>query len=271
MGDPYTLLGCYVDQSPNRTLPVTAYQHMTTNRATVCHALCNAPEYGATLFGLEYGAECYCGAGDPHTFQKAASPAECGTPCPANASEMCGGDWRLSLYRIRDTTLDPSPAATAPPTGPSSSSSAGAGDGGNNGTAGSGSGDDQHNDSVGGKQNLTGGPDRRDRCCGVRHRGARGRAGAGSGTAEREAAGGASGAEMAGAGGSAAGARAGDSSNNSREGRIGSGKAKAAGQNGGAGGAGTAASIDGESLVAGAPYHHHPHNDELPGYQSSAR
>ncbi|KAK8075527.1 hypothetical protein PG997_010190 [Apiospora hydei] len=144
MGDPYTLLGCYVDQSPNRTLPTTAYQRMPTNRATVCHALCNAPEYRATLFGLEYGAECYCGAGDPASFQKAASDAECDRPCPANASEMCGGDWRLSLYRIRDTTLDPSPAVTAaPPTGPSSS-------------AGSGSGDDQHTDSAGGKQNLTG-------------------------------------------------------------------------------------------------------------------
>ncbi|KAK8016651.1 hypothetical protein PG993_014840 [Apiospora rasikravindrae] len=238
MGDPYTLLGCYVDQSPNRTLPHTAFQGMPTNCATVCHALCNAPEYQATYFGLEYGTECYCGGGDLATFQQAASPAECNKPCPANASEMCGSDWRLSLYRILDTTLNPSPAATAPPAGPSST---GAGEG-NNGTTGT-SGDDTRSDGAGGKSNLTGG-----QIAGigvaafvivalvaglvmflVRRRQQRGQKGrrlarpgtgtqaraAGPGAAETEPASG--GAQIAGASGSAV-ARAGDSSNNSREG-----------------------------------------------------
>ncbi|KAK8061841.1 WSC-domain-containing protein [Apiospora phragmitis] len=119
MPDPFTLLGCFVDQSPNRTLAHTAFQGHDTNCALVCHDICNTPQYQATYFGLEYGTECYCGSGDLAAFPRAGSPAECNKPCPANASEMCGSDWRLSLYRILDTTVDPSSSPTATP-GPSS-------------------------------------------------------------------------------------------------------------------------------------------------------
>ncbi|KAK7914144.1 WSC-domain-containing protein [Apiospora marii] len=297
MSENYTLLGCYLDQSPNRTLNTTAYQGSDLSDARECHAMCNVPQFKAAYFGLEYGTECYCGASDAALrFRPAADNAECDKPCPRNASEMCGSDWRLSIYQILDTSVKPSPSpdvmstASVPPM-PSSSTAPG----GNNGTTPSPSStptEDQRTDDSGGSH-LSGGEiagivvavvfilallaglvillmRRRQQRGQKRGRVARSGTGAaagqrpGTGTTEAGTEGGASGVQMAGASGPTAGAGAGSGSN-SREGGLGSGKAKAAG------GPGNTASVDGDSLVAGAPYHHHPHNDELPGYQSSAR
>lgn len=307
MSGNYTLLGCYVDQAPNRTLNTTAYQGSDLNEAGRCHAACNVPQYRAAYFGLEYGTECYCGASDAALrFRPAPDPADCAKPCPRNAGETCGGDWRLSIYQILDTSVKPSPspsiASAAVPLPPSSSSSASPGPGGgnnnNNGTTPSPSttpGEDQHRDSAGSSR-LRGGE-----IAGIvvavvfvvallagllmflmRRRGQRGQKGRrlarpgtgtsagpqpGVGTTEAGTNGGASGVQMAGASAAKAGAGTGaGSGSNSREGGLASSKSKAAE------GAGNTASVDGESLVAGAPYHHHhAHNDELPGYQSSAR
>ncbi|KAK8122731.1 hypothetical protein PG984_011401 [Apiospora sp. TS-2023a] len=298
MSELYTLLGCFVDQSPNRTLNITAYQGNDSNTANSCHGMCNVPQFQAAYFGLEYGTECYCGGRDAALrFTPAASLNECNKPCPQNASEMCGSDWRLNIYQILDTTIVPSPSPNVAPTiAPLPSSSTGPGDSGNGTTPPPSTtpASNQETDGSGGSH-LSGGS-----IAGIgvaafvvvallavlvvflmRRRQQRGQKGrrlarpgtgtsagpqSGAGATEAGAEGGAGGVQMAGATGAMAGAGAGGGSgSNSREGGLASGKAKAAGA------VGNTASVDGDSLVAGAPYHHHPHNDELPGYQSSAR
>ncbi|KAK8104346.1 uncharacterized protein PG998_011379 [Apiospora kogelbergensis] len=123
MADKYTLLGCYVDNRTNRTLPVQPVPAYRTNCAQVCHDFCNTPQLQAMFFGLEYGTECWCGTKGNHdnsTFQLAASPDECSYKCPADPTESCGGDFRLSLYSIRDPTpvdLPTSPPGVPPPGG----------------------------------------------------------------------------------------------------------------------------------------------------------
>ena len=72
---------------------------------------CTAPPRKFSLFGLEYGGECYCG----NTLSQGAFPeifpSSCSIPCAGNTGEMCGGQNRLSLYGA-----DPaSPAATPRP------------------------------------------------------------------------------------------------------------------------------------------------------------
>ncbi|KAK7987289.1 WSC-domain-containing protein [Apiospora saccharicola] len=292
MSDLYKLVGCFVDQSPNRTLNITAYQGNDSNTANSCHGMCNVPQFQAAYFGLEYGTECYCGGRDAALRFKPADPLSCNKPCPQNASEMCGSDWRLNIYQILDTTIVPSPSPGVTPTGVPlpSSPSTGPGDNGNGTTPAI----NQETDGSGGSH-LSGGS-----IAGIgvaafvvvallavlvvflmRRRQQRGQKGrrlarpgtgtsagpqSGAGATEAGGEGGASGVQMAGATGATAGAGAGGGSgSNSREGGLASGKAKAAGA------VGNTASVDGDSLVAGAPYHHHPHNDELPGYQSSAR
>ncbi|KAK8000448.1 wsc domain-containing protein [Apiospora arundinis] len=278
---PYALLGCYVDSKANRTLPVFFTAASETINASMCHAFCNTPELQAVYFGLEYGMECWCGAkrdADNSTFQLANPQSECDLKCNSSSTgEMCGGNWRLSLYRILDPVQVDPPSETGPNT-PSAT------------------GTPEDDTQGGGSRSLSGGA-----IAGItvaallavallallvmflmrrrQKRGTKGRRVARTGVADPQADAGGSGTgpQMAAAGGAVAAA---GSSNHSREGAGGNGvvgggnsKAKVGHREGEVGGSarGGTASIDGESLVAGAPYHHQAHNDDLPGYQSSAR
>ena len=55
-----------------------------------------------TLFGVEYGGECYCG--DELQAGAVVAPAtDCSMACDGNATETCGGPSRLSVYQ-RDSS-----------------------------------------------------------------------------------------------------------------------------------------------------------------------
>lgn len=54
---------------------------------------------GFQYFGLQWGRECYCGD-EYGTFGQAESEDECNRPCAGDASTMCGGGWRNSIYEI---------------------------------------------------------------------------------------------------------------------------------------------------------------------------
>ncbi|KJZ73667.1 hypothetical protein HIM_07000 [Hirsutella minnesotensis 3608] len=88
-------LGCYSEGTTGRALS-QGINSIPGEQMTVakCTAACKAS--GATLAGLEYGGECYCGS-------KIANGAEladdgCTMPCKGNSSEYCGGGSRLNVY-----------------------------------------------------------------------------------------------------------------------------------------------------------------------------
>ncbi|KAK4208538.1 WSC domain-containing protein [Rhypophila decipiens] len=103
--DPYSYLGCYAEPDGGRALTgeFTFTDDLTVAKcATFCH------DFGYSYFGLEYYFQCYCG----YTIATGAASApegDCSFPCPGDASEKCGGDWRLNLYQFVSA-----PAPTVP-------------------------------------------------------------------------------------------------------------------------------------------------------------
>lgn len=85
-------LGCYADKV-NRTLPlkVLADDTMTVH---VCLNACL--HVNDSYAGLEYGRECWCGS----ELQKPDTSNDCNMPCLGNSTEICGGNWALSLYHL---------------------------------------------------------------------------------------------------------------------------------------------------------------------------
>ncbi|KAL2155766.1 hypothetical protein VTH82DRAFT_508 [Thermothelomyces myriococcoides] len=53
---------------------------------------------GFLWFGLEYGAECYCGE-ELHVNSTSVAEADCNMPCSGDAETACGGSNRLSVYQ----------------------------------------------------------------------------------------------------------------------------------------------------------------------------
>lgn len=94
----WTYQGCFDDNINNqRTLPWALY-FPETNSASLCLGKC--AQFGYAAAGMEYGEECYCG--DPTDVDSVGSTkhpeSECNIVCKGNASSICGGGARLSLY-----------------------------------------------------------------------------------------------------------------------------------------------------------------------------
>jgi len=92
-------LGCFND-TPGRTIdcdPNDWYAGNMTNAK--CVAYCNKKGY--KLAGTEYSRECWCG----NVFQNAKRLPEiqCHMVCDGNSTDVCGGDWALTVYS-RDGT-----------------------------------------------------------------------------------------------------------------------------------------------------------------------
>jgi hypothetical protein len=83
---PYSYLGCYTEGTGVRALSAFTSVNQSTMTVGVCAGLC-IPTY--TLFGLEYGGECWC-ANVFSTGSVLAPETECFFPCAGNASEICG-------------------------------------------------------------------------------------------------------------------------------------------------------------------------------------
>ncbi|RDW73720.1 hypothetical protein BP5796_07162 [Coleophoma crateriformis] len=97
----YDHQGCYIDSEDGaapsaRGLPVLAYRRKD-NTIESCLTACKAS--GFKYFGVEYGSECWCGNRIKRTSILAADQSSCNYPCPGNPSELCGGGWRLNVYK----------------------------------------------------------------------------------------------------------------------------------------------------------------------------
>ncbi|KAF2267177.1 carbohydrate-binding WSC, partial [Lojkania enalia] len=88
----YTYEGCYTDSVVNRTLTSGFYYDSAMTNA-MCKDLCD----GATLFGTEYGSECYCGEALGNSTQQVAE-SQCSFVCSGSDTEYCGAGERLTLW-----------------------------------------------------------------------------------------------------------------------------------------------------------------------------
>lgn len=102
-----TYYGCYTEGHDVRALAGASFADATLMTPSYCQTLCSAGGY--TLWGVEYGLECYCGdalgVGSIPTFE-----SQCSFACPGDAAQTCGAGNRLSLY---GASASP-PAVTAP-------------------------------------------------------------------------------------------------------------------------------------------------------------
>ncbi|CZR53720.1 related to glyoxal oxidase precursor [Phialocephala subalpina] len=124
----WAYVGCYVDQVGARTLTVNPGTTGGTAALTVelCTSTCQG--LGYVFAGMEYAGECYCG----NSFANGGGPASdgevgCNMACNGNATEICGGSYRLSVWDYNDAIATVSSSATtASSTASSTSSSASA-------------------------------------------------------------------------------------------------------------------------------------------------
>ncbi|KAI8520704.1 hypothetical protein Bbelb_004580, partial [Branchiostoma belcheri] len=97
--------GCYKD-GERRRLP-HAFRQRADMTADVCVQHCR--QRGYAYAGTQYYKECWCGSELPTRGPR--EDSECATPCGGNQKEMCGGEWRLSVYKampVADiTTVSP--------------------------------------------------------------------------------------------------------------------------------------------------------------------
>lgn len=104
VGD-YDYVSCWAEPSEGRALPAASFADpdMTLE---MCAAFCSAYPY----FGTQWSTECFCDV--QLTAGSAAAPeSECNMPCGGDASQLCGGSRRLSLFH-NDAIVGPEQPAT---------------------------------------------------------------------------------------------------------------------------------------------------------------
>ncbi|KAK6220804.1 hypothetical protein LQW54_001722 [Pestalotiopsis sp. IQ-011] len=102
LNNTWTYQGCFPDNLNNkRTLP---WQLLLPGTLTATQCLYQCGKFGYMAAGLEYGQECYCGdTSDVISAAAAKQPeTDCNIACAGNASAICGGGSRLSMYYWTD-------------------------------------------------------------------------------------------------------------------------------------------------------------------------
>lgn len=101
--------GCYVDGPlPHRVLPSMPMPIMDPRiDADTCNAACASKNY--TLGGLEAGHACFCGDELVPPIKPQRPMSECCTPCIANSSQVCGGEFRILIFSVGKPPVQPPP------------------------------------------------------------------------------------------------------------------------------------------------------------------
>ncbi|KAL8656949.1 MAG: hypothetical protein Q9226_002407 [Calogaya cf. arnoldii] len=112
----YAFDGCFTEATRGRALTSSVYydNQMTVDR---CAAVCK----GSTLFGVEYGRECYCGD-SLQAGSVMVEETQCNFPCPGNDAEFCGAGNRLDVYHYGAATSSSSSSSSSATLIPTSSS-----------------------------------------------------------------------------------------------------------------------------------------------------
>ncbi|KAF7440239.1 hypothetical protein PC9H_000583 [Pleurotus ostreatus] len=105
----FAYAGCYVDSSNARILNGGSTTSSTLS-VNSCISSCSAR--GFVYAGTEYGKECWCGSVLASGAARAAE-SDCKMTCSGQASDICGGSNRMSLYRLSSGTSSSSPAPSS--------------------------------------------------------------------------------------------------------------------------------------------------------------
>ncbi|XP_078602190.1 uncharacterized protein LOC144876595 isoform X2 [Branchiostoma floridae x Branchiostoma japonicum] len=100
-------LGCYEDH-PERVFP---FDRMDSEDMTSDLCIRHCREHGHEYAATQYAHECWCGSQEDFVGIGVRRPdSECDLPCPGRSTSdrMCGGTWRMSVYRLgRPEGADP--------------------------------------------------------------------------------------------------------------------------------------------------------------------
>ena len=73
------------------------------NNLTLANCATQAAAYGATLFGLEGGFECWVGIDEARAYsQGALAQSSCNWACTGDPSSTCGGAWAVQIYKFNN-------------------------------------------------------------------------------------------------------------------------------------------------------------------------
>ncbi|XP_061186438.1 uncharacterized protein LOC133194513 [Saccostrea echinata] len=89
-------LGCFQDQH-NRVL-TGKYAHTNSMTVQNCREMCM--KENNQYYGVQASSWCFCG--DALTKYVKKSEGECNMKCVGNNKEICGGGWRMNIYRNPD-------------------------------------------------------------------------------------------------------------------------------------------------------------------------
>ncbi|XP_070557166.1 sialate:O-sulfotransferase 1-like [Ptychodera flava] len=94
---PYEYVGCFVDVGGGERA-LDWHVDASDDNQTVERCIHTCDGVDAPYAGLEYRRECFCG----HDFDLYGKGDEstCNEKCSGNAQQICGGGWRMSVYRL---------------------------------------------------------------------------------------------------------------------------------------------------------------------------
>jgi hypothetical protein len=92
--DGFKHQGCHTDDVQHRVLGGETFSDSAMTLAK-CAAFCKGS--GSSLFGVEYGVECFCSTNLDVSSVKVGD-SECGMACGGDGSQKCGGPSRLNVY-----------------------------------------------------------------------------------------------------------------------------------------------------------------------------
>ncbi|KAH8902429.1 WSC-domain-containing protein, partial [Coniochaeta sp. PMI_546] len=105
-----TYQGCFTEATSGRALSSKQIYGSSSNgnmNLDTCASFCF--DNGYTMFGVEYGQQCYCGNNLNAGSVWAPNQDECSTPCPGNSSQFCGAGKHLNVYSlVPGSGFDPS-------------------------------------------------------------------------------------------------------------------------------------------------------------------
>ncbi|XP_078670984.1 uncharacterized protein LOC144911074 isoform X2 [Branchiostoma floridae x Branchiostoma belcheri] len=90
-------MGCYVDTLEDRVFP---WENITTDDNSIKSCGLHCKGNGFVYFGVQVGTQCFCGTDLDFANRGTARPdSECNRACSGNSAEICGGSYRISVYR----------------------------------------------------------------------------------------------------------------------------------------------------------------------------
>ncbi|XP_022089715.1 uncharacterized protein LOC110978762 [Acanthaster planci] len=93
-------LGCFGDYY-NRALPIGPAIDRNKQSVEWCFRYCL--ESSSTKYkyaGVEFTTECYCGSNEDYDKHGNKPDSECRHRCPGHNDQICGDNWRISIYSI---------------------------------------------------------------------------------------------------------------------------------------------------------------------------